>query len=282
MNTHAQGGIYCAHTLIPCLSYSTAFKRNVMSRLAWWLKPCKNFRYFNFLFDSLFVFDPCSIVLSKKKKRSLLELFQRHSIPIYLSSLWCLSLSPSFLPTLPLFLQAWTNVQTTMVAAPTSAGTGESVTSVTVPRGTNSWTKRLVEVKKKSRNKTTALMQKTMTNDQACRQQVRLVPSILLFIFCPALLCLTLWETMRDSLDHQPNDWLSLRCKGNFDVHLWEICFLINSDRKQRQSAVKTSFFNHSMISVLMVSFIPTSILHYRVMFSALWPTCRVVFTDAH
>lgn len=75
MNTHTQGGIYCAHTLIPCLSYSTAFKRNVMSRLAWWLKPCKNFRYFNFLFDSLFVFDPGSIVLSKKKKEACWSYF---------------------------------------------------------------------------------------------------------------------------------------------------------------------------------------------------------------
>jgi len=41
------------------------------------------------------------------------------------------------------------SVQITMVAAPTSAGTGESVMSVTVPLDTNSWTKRPVEVKKK-------------------------------------------------------------------------------------------------------------------------------------
>lgn len=41
------------------------------------------------------------------------------------------------------------SVQTTMVAVPTSAGTVESVMSVTVPLGTNSWTKRLVEVRKK-------------------------------------------------------------------------------------------------------------------------------------
>lgn len=37
-----------------------------------------------------------------------------------------------------------------MGAAPTSAGTGESVLSVTVPLDTNYWTKRLVEVKKLS------------------------------------------------------------------------------------------------------------------------------------
>lgn len=39
------------------------------------------------------------------------------------------------------------NALTTMAAAPTSAGTGELVMSVTVPLATNSWTKRLVEVK---------------------------------------------------------------------------------------------------------------------------------------
>lgn len=41
------------------------------------------------------------------------------------------------------------SVLTTMAAAPTSAGTGGLDMSVTVPLGTNSWIKRLVEVKKK-------------------------------------------------------------------------------------------------------------------------------------
>lgn len=42
------------------------------------------------------------------------------------------------------------NAQTTTAAARTSAGTGESVMTATVPRGTSSWTKRRVEVKKTS------------------------------------------------------------------------------------------------------------------------------------
>lgn len=64
---------------------------------------------------------------------------------------------------LSLVLQALTNVKTTMVAAPTSAGIGELVMSVTVLQGTNSWTKRLVEVKKRSHDKNTdALIQQTL------------------------------------------------------------------------------------------------------------------------
>lgn len=39
------------------------------------------------------------------------------------------------------------NAQTTMAAARTSAGTGESVMSATAPRATSCWTKRRVEVK---------------------------------------------------------------------------------------------------------------------------------------
>lgn len=56
------------------------------------------------------------------------------------------------------------NVRTIMVAAPTSAGIGELVMSVTVLQGTNSWTKRLVEVKKRSCDKTAALIQQTVIN----------------------------------------------------------------------------------------------------------------------
>lgn len=44
------------------------------------------------------------------------------------------------------------SAQTTMAAAPTSAGTRKLAMSVTVPLGTNSWTKRHVEVKKKELN----------------------------------------------------------------------------------------------------------------------------------
>lgn len=71
----------------------------------------------------------------------------------------------SFCPSslLPVFLQAWTNVQTTMVAAPTSAGTEGLAMTATVPQGTNSWTKRLVEVKKMFCNNTASLMQKYIT-----------------------------------------------------------------------------------------------------------------------
>lgn len=57
------------------------------------------------------------------------------------------------------------SVQITMVAARTSAGTGELVMSVTVLLGTNSWTKRPVEVKNKKiyAAKLLALMQKTVS-----------------------------------------------------------------------------------------------------------------------
>lgn len=44
--------------------------------------------------------------------------------------------------------QAWMSALTTMAAAPTSAGTWGSVMNVTVLLDINSWTKRLVEVKK--------------------------------------------------------------------------------------------------------------------------------------
>lgn len=50
-----------------------------------------------------------------------------------------------------LSLQAWMSVQTTTVAAPTSARTRELVMSVTAPLATNSWIKRRVEVKRKKK-----------------------------------------------------------------------------------------------------------------------------------
>lgn len=60
-----------------------------------------------------------------------------------------LSVIPALSFAATLSLQAWMSVQTTTVAAPTSAGTRELVMSVTAPLATNSWIKRRVEVKRK-------------------------------------------------------------------------------------------------------------------------------------
>lgn len=102
---------------------------------------------FVFLSSIFFMCFAAWIILTKKSAGVISSIFSCSSLPS-VPPLTCLSFSS--IPPAPPFLspQAWTSVQTTMAGAPTSAETGELVMSVTAPPGTNSWTKRLVEVKK--------------------------------------------------------------------------------------------------------------------------------------